>query len=855
MKFKAVRLFGVGIIVLLLGVPAIAQNTKGDRPAATPRESRFKTPKKAKQAKPTSRRAKRKGDRPGRAVLPQPPPTQRRETAGRPIRPNISGSPSPGKSDRAWKGDLTGRRIAPRQSTRRAKNVYPQPPNTNYSSSKSVRQMMRENRNPNVRRVRKMQGQSHEPRVGRPIKPTFHKTRPQHSERAWRGDITGRRIRAGSSDRLRPPPGESTRTIMGSQPPRKRGAAVVPPRTGGRASYLSQGQNFFTNIGSRRSARSRNQTALYQLNRHYQQRGPGKASGQIMPRSASASYMSRRSTNVWAHFPRSKRKGERAFTRDLAGKRLRTRNYETPRPPLLNPTLQSRRAQGERPYKGPAAGSHSSRTQSGRAWLGDIAHRAIRGGFRSKKGEPRPGVPVFGRGPSVEDRKAGRFQGNMRGGRRALDDQGEGYSGNIRFERQRKGGGSVSQGWNNKGLPIRGRVPGRGADRIDYSGNIKAGQRHPREQGEEYTGNIRRGKRAFKDQGEEYSGNIPIWRKVFQDQGEQYTGNIKFRKPAKGGGSLSGKHWSNNHTPIQVRTPRGRGAGMVGYQGNIKARRKEFNDQGEGYTGNIPARRRAFSEQGEEYAGNIRQRRTFQDQGEEYSGNIRAQRPFKGGGSVSGRLWNNRERAIEGKAYERQTPISRYSGNMKARRPDKGGGSVSGRTWNNEETPIEGREYDDVTKLSRYSGQTKVSRSRYGKSPSASDDAIPVVKASGETRQASNYSSGARRNWDYIRNPSSADDAQKTREPGRAFARAGEFQGNIKIRKFDLFKSSDLHPDAQFVKTNKNNVPEEKDMLTNFRLWWARLFRKAETQPSHLKENDKDRKPRYDKGEEGLWYD
>ncbi len=856
MNFKAVRLFGVGIIVLLLGLPAFAQNTKGDRPTPTPRESRFKTPKKTKQSRPSSWRAKRKGDRPGRAVLPQPPPTQRRESAGRPILPNVSRSPSPGKSDRAWKGDLTGRRIAPRPATSRAKNVYPQPDNTNYSSTRSVKQMLRENRNPNVRRVQKMQDRSDEPRVGRPIRPTFHKTRPQRSERAWRGDITGRRIRAGSSDHLRPPAGESARRITGSQPPRKRGARVAPPSISGRAGSVSQERRFFVNIPSRSAGQRRSQMALYQLNRHYRKSGPAHRGRQIAPRSASAQYLARRSTNVWAHFPRPKRKGERAFTRDLAGNPLRTKNYQTPRPPLLNPTLQTRRPGSDRPYRGPAAGSHVSRTQSGRAWLGDIAHRAIRGGFRSKKGEPRAGSPIFGGGPGPEDRRVGRYQGNIRGGRRPVEDQGEGYTGNIRSSRQQKGGGSISGGWNNKGMPIRGRMPGRGADRIDYSGNIRAGKRFPREQGEEYTGNIRRDKRAFKDQGEEYTGNIPLWRKAPRDQGEEYTGNIRFRKPAKGGGSLSGKHWSNNDTPIQVRTPKGRGAGVGGYQGNIKARRKELNDQGEEYTGNIRARRRVFSNQGEDYTGNIRsQRRVFQEQGEEYAGNIRVQRPFKGGGSVSGRLWNNHERPIEGRAYARQTHISRYAGNTKARRPDKGGGSVSGETWNNNETAIEGRKYDGLTKLSRFSGQTKVSRNRYGKNQSAADEAIPVVKASDETRKAGSYSSGVRRDWDYIRNPSSADDAQKTREPGRAFARAGDFHGNIKVKKFDLFKSSDLHPDAQFVKINKNNVPEEKDMITNFKLWWARLFRKAETQPSHLKENDKDRKPRYDKGESGLWYD
>jgi hypothetical protein len=40
-------------------------------------------------------------------------------------------------------------------------------------------------------------------------------------------------------------------------------------------------------------------------------------------------------------------------------------------------------------------------------------------------------------------------------------------------------------------------------------------------------------------------------------------------------------------------------------------------------------------------------------------------------------------------------------------------------------------------------------------------------------------------------------------------------------------------------------------MLTNLKLWWARTFKKQETQPENLKYKGK--KPRYDKGEDGLW--
>lgn len=830
MASKAVRVILLSILVLVLGMPVMAQNTKGDRPAPTPRETRFKTPKKTKKTKPATRRVRRGEDRAGKPLMPAPQPAQRRERAGRPVAPQASQSPS--KGERPWKGDLTNRRIAPKPSTGRARNVYPQPNTINYSSE-NVRRSQRDNRNPNVRRVRKMQQEeAKEPKVGKPIRPTFHKTRPQHSERAWRGDITGRKIRATSSDRLRPQPGQPARQILGSGPPPTRRKGILP-RISGRAANTQSRRNYYVNANrSRRTVNRespRTRAALDRLARHYDQTMPRDRTGKVRPRSASASYLARRSTNVWAHFPRPKRKGERAYTRDLAGHKLRTKNFETQRPILTNPgaQLRSRGAFGERPYKGRAAGSHVSRTTSGKAWTGDIAHRRIRGGFRSKKGEPKAGTPIFGRGPSKLDRRTGKYQGNLRGGR-IIVDQGEEYTGNIRFRKSEKGGGSISGHWNNKGLPIQGKGPGKGRDGLSYQGNIRGGKVFS-DQGEEHRGNIRGGRRVYSNQGEEFRGNLKGGRRVYTYQGEEDRGNIR-------GG------------------------------------RRVYTNQGEEYSGNIKRGRRVYTDQGEEYRGNIRGKKVFSDQGEEYTGNIKFRKPFKGGGSRSGKLWNNNEtpilvrtptnKAARGAGTYRgdirgrkvmQDQGEEFAGNIKARRPKKGGGSVSGELWNNNESPIQVRKYDDMDKISRFSGNTKVARADYKRNPNSANDALPVRKASPETLKAGRTVTGVKRDWDYIHNPSSADDAQRTREPGRAFAKSTQFQGHIRLKKFDFFGKTDRHPDAQFVKTNKNNVPEEKDMLTNFKLWWARLFRKAETQPDHLKE--KDRKPRYDKGEAGLWYD
>jgi hypothetical protein len=651
------------------------------------------------------------------------------------------------------------------------------------------------------------------------------------------------------------------------------------------------GRKFYVNNKSQKPAGYRtppNRAALMMLRRNPPHGSAEVRGRKVTPKSGSASFLSKRSTNVWARFPRPKRRQEKAYTKDLAGKKLRTKNFRTKRPDLINPTLnyQKRVATGERPYKGPAAGGYVTRRPGQKAWKGDIAHWPLRGKMPGRRGTPGKHVP--GREPGIGAEGIGKYQGNIKAGRKGFGSQGEDYTGNIRARRILKGGGSVSgRVWNNNGSPLPGKTPGRGSSGIGYQGNIKAGRR------------------PFQDQGEGYSGNVKTHgKRGFNDQGEEYAGNIKARRPEKGGGSVSGRVWNNRNSPIAVRVPRGQG-NIARYQGTLKAHG-----------------------------------RALQDQGEEYTGNIKARRPEKGGGSVSGKLWNNNETPIAGRVPRGQTKIARYQGNMKARnhelqdqgeeytgnikarRPEKGGGSVSGKLWNNNETPIavrvpknqeagrfsgnirvsksrykrnpnspdnappvyreknyQGADFEGNVKLARnsrkrnpnaadealpgyrerndqggdFTGHLKLARNAYKRNPNSSHDALPVLKPTDATARASSYAKGVRRKFDYVRNPSASDEALRTREPGRAFARATDYQGSIKLKRFDLFGKSNLHPDAKFVKLNKNNVPEERDIITNFKLWWARLFKKNDTQPDHLKE--KEHKPRYDKGEAGMWYE
>lgn len=911
------KLICLAFFVLALGIPSLAQNTKGDRSTPAPRETRFKTPGKAPKKARTPRRVRRQNDRPGKRAGAPPAPTRRRgERAGKPIG-NVFARPDPDNRQRAWKGDISGRRIRPRAPAGRAHNVYPQPGTTNYSSL-DLKRRRRLSQNPNVKRVRRMQQDDHgRPRVGKPIRPTFHKSRPREQQRAWKGDIAGRRLRTKRSDNV----ARQSRAVPGFAPSgRSRRASrgsIFPRNYSSRAKNTFFGQRFYVNNKSRRPTRFSDNPSLSLDPTRGRRRIKG---GRIVPRSASASFRRNRSINTWAHF-RKPNRPRLPFGRDLAGRKLRMRNYQTQRPVLGNPTwrYQRRVPGGDRAYKG-VVGGFDSRTRTGRAWRGDIAHRAIRGGkpprgdkpflgflkgggFRSAtlSGERR-GKAIPGRAPGIGARGIGNFRGRIKAGQRGFDEQGEGYTGNIRMRRPGKGGGSISgERWNNNGMPIRSKAPGKGWRGIGYAGNIRVGHRGFREQGEAYEGNIRRGDR-----------------RGFNDQGEEYSGNIKAGRARKGGGSRSG-HWNNNNRPIMVRIPRGEQGRAAGFQGNIKAGRRGFSDQGEEYTGNIKARRpekgggsvsgmwnndgraispRHYSDHARinRYSGNIRAKRPEKGGGSisgmwnnderpiagrvypnhskmmRYTGNVKSRRPEKGGGSVSGKLWNNEERPIAGRVYPNHSKMMRYTGNIKAKRPDKGGGSVSGELWNNRETPIPGKDYSYAKKQSRYtghfkvrkpdkdgngafgfSGDTKLARSDYRHNPRSADGAMRGRRASAPTREADVAVRGTRRSWQYVKNPSSADEAQRTREPGRAFASLSGFQGHMKVHRFDRSGKRGLHPDAQFVKLDKNNVPEERDLMTNFKLWWARLFRSNETQPEHLK--DKPGKPRYDKGEAGLWYE
>ena len=677
-------------------MPALSQNTKGDKPASS-REGRFKTPFKKKtgdRGKPGKRVKGKKNSVAGNAGNYTP---RRRakggERPGRPLRP-IAGT-KPQNTQKAWKGDIAGYRIRAKSAPARTKNVYPQYGRYTHNPSRTPRSTQTPVSNrAALARVKKLQTPARArnvyPQQGRYV------NNPSKTPRSTQNAVPNR----GTLARVKK---------LQSRPPK----------------------------------------------------------------------IFRKSINVYANFRRPKRKAEKPYLNDISGRPLRKKNFETPRPGVTPPTFKPYRGRGkmgDKPYSGnPLGGYRSATKRRQEAWQGDIAGRRIRGrNFSSKRsiegqpilpkrtlrdrfgdrvysgkagwyktasrsGETRPGLqPLPPRTPGIGADRIGKFQGNLKGGKPL------------------KGGGSVSgRTWNNDGRPLEGRTPKQGAAQALFQGNIKA------------------------------------------------------KRPVKGGGSVSGKLWNNNETPVPGKTYSPNARRVAGYPG--KNRMFDLHP--------------GFVDQGERFTGYIKLKKFRKNY---------VQHPDASDASVKKKKQDKRAFEAEGLLVKVQR--RKYVDNENAA--------------------------DDAlrklapSKSNAQAGelQVKLKQREYGKKPHAAEGALLGIKPSKTSVKASEYARGVRRTWDYIRNPSSSESALKTREPGKAYAQHAAYQGNIKMQKFKLFeKNRDLHPDTRFIKINKNNVAEEKDLLTNLKLWWARLFKKEETQPDHLKE--KGPKPRYDKGEQGMWYE
>lgn len=426
------------------------------------------------------------------------------------------------------------------------------------------------------------------------------------------------------------------------------------------------------------------------------------------------------------------------------------------------------------------------------------------------------------------------YKGTLRRENQGYSQQGLNYSGNIKSTRPPKGGGSISAQMrrNNNGQPIPVKQPldKRSADfQANYKGFIKR-------------------------------SSIPSG---YSQEGLNYSGSMKARKPIKGGGSISGSVISNK--PLPAYTPNSVSRRLSKYQGDIKGGRKIYSQDGYSYTGDI-----------------IQKKKTYNQDGYDFTGYNKAKKPFKGGGSVSGKLWNNNGKPLPPKipTGEQAADIN-YSGKtklpllkreyvrnpnahekaLKKHSPYENTYQVNGlmvrvkqKETSTKPKAVKGSmpgvgPTKATVKASEYTGRVKMYWD-YKHNPSSAKESLKTIKNTKSFEQATSFAGKTHLTKNYRHNPNSHKDALNGIAPSRASARIGDYQGNVKMNKYNHKKH---FPDAEFAHGKVNNVKGERTIMTDFKLLFTRLFKKNNMQPDAVKE--KVRRPRYDKKEKELWKD
>jgi hypothetical protein len=869
----AIKLIGGLLLLLFFCTPGFSQNTKGDNPLGNQRQVRETKAKSVKRkekgkTKDIAGRRLRTKDKSSvsraNANYKQPSPYfgRKRTKTDRASGPRgrvFSNSPRESRT-RAWTGDISGhkiRTVKPSKSGVARNNVYPQQGPYVNNPSKNPRK-------PDSRKT-----------VGRTAngKRVVNRS-PKQRQRAWKGNMQG-------------------------------GAVGVPSATGSVKNVYPQKNAYsrYTGKTLKRKSRIYPNSGIAGRNLSLSSEpGPRGRKFSVFPRSVSSLFVKRGKKNVyWGKYS----KGERPYTTDLSGNPLRNRNFRSMPAGLVGrDTLKmfGRKPGGDRAYKGRKGGYVSATPSIHRGWIGDLAGRKIRSPQRGKNNEVA-GQFVFPRKLSISAKahRAGRYLPNGGGSisARMRDNNrlparapgigaitiGKGL-GRTRGRKPLKGGGSVSGHlWNNRQSPIDHRVPGQGSIRAGrFAGNIK-GRRpekgggsvsgklwnndrkpiNPRQPGESsvragrFAGNIK--SRRPEKGGGSVSGQL--WnnnQKAINPRqpGEssikagRFAGNIKSRRPEKGGGSISGILWNNNEKPIQVRIPLGEDAKAAGYTGKTKLRR--------GYVQNDKAHDKSILKhrpnENTYLASGLQikvKRGKYEKNPKANENALRGKSPNDNAYLASGLQIKVRRDKYEKKpkAHEDALPgigpdegterASKYGGNLKLSRSYK-------HNPRSHKDALDGLSpTKSSVKASEYSRSMKMYWS-YKHNPSSHDDAMKVRAPKNDWERATTFAGRTRLTKSYRQNPHSAEGALKGLAPGKAYAKIGNYQGNIKMHKFN---DKRLHPDAQFAHNHRDNVKGERTILMDMKLLWAKLFKKSDTQPENLKDNP--RRPRYDKGEKGMW--
>jgi hypothetical protein len=797
----------------------------------------------------------------GRFATRQPPPKQRpfkgyehKTASGKPLVKR-----SPQRSERAWKGDIKGSPFYPPASkTGRYSNVHSQ--KTRYSK--------------------------------------YVSKRPSPRDKAF-----GNRDKVGNARR------------MGTDTSPKNWKRGTPIGSAGQAPFVTHGRkNVYwgkTKVGGR--AITKDQAGRPLLRKNFRSQGMGIVGRDTLaffgrkPHEGSVAGKKRKGRFL----PGSEARG--GWLNDIAGYRLRKhipggaeaagargRQFGTSTGFRSNQPIQGKTpgigASSIERALGKTGGRSKGFSDQGGGYSGFLKQ-----GRRGKFIGSRAGLwnnnrtPIGAKGVPASGLAAGRFSGRSRGGKN-INGLGSDYTGNIK--RKQKYGdaeyayrgfikGGKKQGnfigarhglWNNNGQAVTEiGVTRSGALAGNYSGNIKRRKLFADEE-YAYRGfqkvdkqSKRRDEYAYrgflkggKSQGN-YVGSVHrLWNNGGKATTEigvtrsgalagTFQGNLKQQSKGKSVATRRGS-WNNNNKAVTEIGITKYGALAGNYHGNLKAKprgtsvaatRGSWNNNGKAVTEIGITKSGAL-------AGNFSGHTKAKERGKSVA------RP-----SVS---WNNKGKAVTELDVSKSGALAGgFSGHLKAKSKKDYPLNTERGSWNNQSKATTRLEPSNAgISAGKFSGNTKFKRQShdvdvdiedrmkvkkdYVQNPHSVALAIKKEKPNINHR-AGNFASGAKVIGKRTHGPHSVDDALDMYH-NQASARRTDYQGNVKMRKFVDRRES---PDARFIHTGENNVKEDRTLMTNVKLLWARLFQKSDSQPSNLKE--KGGKMKYDKGEKGMWAD
>lgn len=450
---------------------------------------------------------------------------------------------------------------------------------------------------------------------------------------------------------------------------------------------------------------------------------------------ATAPHRVKRKKNVYRNH--EQRKGEQGSTKDIAGKKLRTKNYKSEKPSkggraMANPKIRSdKKKSGER-FKNHSLQSGGARSvsrssessQGGKTIDGQRNMRNFSSTRAKSVVQPKPprsfgnrkkgtGEAAVFAGYSARKIRTSTKKSEDKPGRRKP--KAPSISGTRVFKnravhtyrgKDRRFSGEHSTNKDIAGRSLR--TKNFKSRQPNYksvgSVNFQSGSRHPsnkrynRNPGESRSGRsfnnggnplIRKRQGAGTSVATTFKGNV-FPRGMGNPNISVYRGNVKYQKPIKGGGSVTTK-WNNNGSPLPQRLD---DAGHGRYAGNLKSYKPlkgggsittKWNNRGSP----LPKR--------------------LDDAGHgKYAGNLKSHKPLKGGGSITTK-WNNNSSPLPKRLDD--PGHGKFAGNIKYTKPKKGGGSVSKR-WNNNKTPLP-KKLDDPGH-GKYAGNIKYTRPKKG---------------------------------------------------------------------------------------------------------------------------------------------